>query len=180
MEHAHPKDCRCRKCRPQCPPRVLLPRVMGSGRDWQRCLRVHLQVEGVDPCAPPPYTLVEVIGEQPLIHWEEPCCCVTVPLICRVMDGRKHIHTGHASLTVRLKPALLCRHDECWRYHWFAAACVRLVCTPPCGTELCFDASVEVITQVYLIKWESMAMNQPPKPPCPQLPLYPQPCCWER
>ena len=44
---------------------------------------------------------------------------------------------------------------------------------PSC--EPCFQAEVEILAEIYMIRWEPCMVGVP-KPVCPDLPLYPQPC----
>lgn len=162
------------------PPRVLLPRVMGSGREWLRRWCTSIEVTGLPPSARPPYTLVSLSPGEAKIQPEEGKCQVCIPLVCRVRDRMGCLFTGSAVITLEAAMRLNCRWEECWRYQWQAFPCVRLACLPPCCNSLCFEAALEVLLEVYLIKWEACSPGAPHKPPCPDLPLYPPPCCWEK
>ena len=180
MMHSHPKGCRCSACRPACAPGVLLPRIICSGRDWVRCQSTCLCVEGIDPCAPMPFSLVEVTAGQPLISREGNCCLLTVPLQCRITDSKGCVHMGKAQTVITVRLQHNCPESEWWRYQCLANVCVRQVCRPPCSQDHHFQTQLEILAEVWLVKWEAVNGYSPNKEVCPNLPLYPQPCCWER
>ncbi len=70
---------------------------------------------------------------------------------------------------------LNCPVSECWRYNMIIVPCVRLVCSPVCSQDTCFHVELEVMLELFLIQWVPFC-PKPPKPACPDLPLYPQPC----
>ncbi|MBQ8536899.1 MAG: hypothetical protein IJ461_05780 [Clostridia bacterium] len=180
MVRDHPKDCRCSRCRPCAPPKVLLPRVLGTGREWLRRWGTCLEVTGIDPCAQGPFTLVSVCLGTPQIRGGESCCHVLLPLECQVRDRKGCLHTASACLTLDVGVRLNCKWEECWRHQWVALPCLRLICPPPCSETLCFEVTLEIMIEVYLIKWEACSLGAPPKMACPDLPLYPPPCQWEK
>ena len=53
--------------------------------------------------------------------------------------------------------------------------CVRLIQPSAPSCEPCFQAEVEILAEIYMIRWEPCMVGVP-KPVCPDLPLYPQPC----
>ena len=187
-----PRECRChdccvpQPCVPVCPQRpahsFLLPRVLASGRQWQRRCSLCLEISGLPECIEGPLTLVSVsaCGES---SWEAVpvdsphvlCLRVHIPLQGLVRDRCGCLHTGRASLTTEVTLRLNCPAAECWRHHLLILPCVRLAC-PPCPSENGhFDVQLELLVEAYLIRWEPCATGVS-QPACPQLPLYPQPC----
>lgn len=186
-----PHECQCCDCRQDCschgnrkpfPPHgFLLPKVIASGREWLRRRSFCLRIEGVSECAQPPFTLLSVTacGEP---TWESlPCdnrrqqlLRVTVPVACQVRDCGGCAYTGHASICVDVCVNLTTPAGECWRNNLMILPCVRLVCVPCASDDLCFEAQLEVLLEVYMIRWEPCMVGVP-KPVCPDLPLYPQP-----
>ena len=187
-QDCRPQDCRPQGCRPQgcCPKgqaQVLLPRILCSGREWVRCLCARLQVEGLPNCAKAPYTLLNVTQSCASPWWEtaqrnvgrrQICLCISIPVSCEVRDCEGCIHTGSAVVEMEAVMNLNCPREECWRHCLMLIPCVRMVCRPVCSQDLCFDTQLEVIVEMYLVRWEPCPAG-PPKPACPDLPLYPQP-----
>ena len=189
-------DCRCTPppppvpCRPPSgccsqrplPGGFLLPRIVAAGREWQRRCSLTLTVEGLPACAEGPLTLLEVMacGEP---TWETLDCDdsrlsflrVRVPLHCLVRDRCGSVHTGRAAITVDMRLRLSSPRAECWRSCLMVLPCVRLICIP-CASECpTFDVLLEVLVEAYMTRWEP-CLSGPPKPACPDLPLFPQPC----
>jgi len=191
-----PRECRChdccvpQPCAPSCPQpcpqrpahSFLLPRVLASGRQWQRRCCVTLEVCGLPSCLEGPLTLcsVSACGDcaweaVPVDSGHVLCLRVTIPVQCQVRDRCGCTHAGRASLTTEVTLRLGCPAAECWRHQLLLLPCVRLVC-PPCTADTpCFDAQLELLLEAYLIRWEPCATGMA-QPACPQLPLYPQPC----
>lgn len=181
MKH---QACCCPVCKPSKPAPmqcVLLPKIIASGRDWQRRCCVTLQVEALPCCAQPPYTLVSVspCGEP---AWTPLDCGhtlryqVEIPLLCQVRDACGCLHSGRACISTQICLNAQCPVAECWRSCMTVLPCVRLICAD-CSHDGCFCAQLEVLVEAYLLRWESCPTGQPCKPKCPELPLYPQPCC---
>ncbi len=197
-----PQDCQCsacqQLCQPSCPPACstpfppmgkrpfpphgfLLPRIIASGREWQRRACLKLMVEGVPACAVPPWTLLSVTACG-TCRWEIlPCegsrqwiVRVTYPVACLVRDGCGSIHTGHSEICTDVTLRLPVPPQECWRNSLVAFPCVRLVCAACGGEEPVFDATLEVLVEVWMTRWEPCMVGVP-QPVCPDLPLYPQP-----
>ncbi|MBE5803413.1 MAG: hypothetical protein E7316_02765 [Clostridiales bacterium] len=176
-------DCSCPVCKP-CKPApmqgILLPRIIASGRTWQRRSCVTLQVEGLPCCAQPPFALCSVspCGEpcwEPLADGRSLRFRVTVPLLCQIRDACGCLHHGHAAISTEVCLTASCPIAECWRSHMTVLPCVRLVCAD-CTQDACFTAQLEVLVEAYLLRWEPCVTDRPCKPSCPELPLYPQPC----
>lgn len=173
----HP-SCHC-DCKPPMQG-FLLPKILASGRAWQRCCCVELQVEGLPCCAKPPFALCSVspCGEpvwEPLEGGRQLRFRVEVPLICQVRDACGCVHSGRAAISTEVCLTPCCPVAECWRGAMMVLPCVRLV-RAECSHTACFTAQLEVLVEAYVLRWEPCSTGQPCKPRCPELPLYPQPC----
>ena len=175
----------CRPCSPQKPlpsGGFLLPRIVAAGREWQRRCSLTLTVDGLPMGAEPPLTLLEVTScGQPT--WETLDCDdpratylrVQVPLIARVRDRCNRIYTGRTAITVDVRLRHAGPRSECWRSNLLVLPCVRLICMPCSSEQPTFDVLLEALVEVYMIRWEP-CLSGAPKPSCPDLPLFPQPC----
>lgn len=184
-----PQECQCCECRQECscgsrkafPPHgFLLPKIIASGRQWQRCRPLQLSVDGLPDCAPPPFTLLSVTacGEP---SWEQLPCDnrrqqlfrVTIPLACQVRDCNGCVYTGRSHVQTEVCVNMTIPASECWRHCLMVLPCVRLVCAPCSSQTPCFDAQLELLVEIYMTRWEPCMVGVP-KPVCPELPLYPQ------
>lgn len=183
------KDCGCKPdpcCKPEPKPaQVLIPKVICSGREWQRQLCTTLHVSGLPECAKCPFQLVSVQQSGAFPWWEpvkEDCCRdrlmyhVYIPVCCCVKDacGCEYFAPAVVELDACLR--LNCNPSECWRHNLVIVPCVRMVCPPVCSNDACFEVTLEVVLELFLIHWQVLS-SRPPKPECRQLPLYPQPHC---
>ncbi len=184
-----------RPCKPSCgcgdhdrPPRpscggFLVPKILGVGKYWQRCLKCDLDVRGLSKRAQPPLTLcrVSACGQDP--WWEERPCrernalelCVTIPLTVEVRDACGCVYSGSAEIEIPVRIRLSCPSHECWRHKIVLTPCVRLAgrACEACGTRF-EDVPLEVACDAYVVSY--CAVGAPCEPPCPNdLPLYPQP-----
>lgn len=113
--------CSCSCCTSECrhpgaAAGFLLPRIMASGRTWQRRLAATLTVTGLPACAEPPFTLqwVSAACEAPV--WEPlPCdhprqlrLCATIPLLCQIRDCRGCCYYGQSSIQTEVCLSLTC------------------------------------------------------------------------
>ncbi len=180
---------------PPCPPKdrckhehepaqVLLPRIICSGREWQRRLCTKLSVSCLPDCAKPPFQLISVqqSGAQPWWEpskknagWGQAIFHVFIPVCACVRDASGCEYFCPAVVEMDACLRLKCAPNECWRYNLIIVPCVRLVCAPVCSNDLCFDVELEVVLELFLIHWEP-CFTRPPKPECKEKPLYPQPC----
>lgn len=172
------RPCTCCECgRPQ--GGMLIWRILGSGREWQRRACLTLRVSGL-PEGMMTLTDLRVCGET---IWEPlPASCgnqlllkVSIPVLCTVRDCCGCLQTGHSFLETTVALCLTCPVPECWRHQVAVLPCVRLICgaTSDCG---CFEATVEVLVEAYLLRPEACRQGQP-RPACMDLPLFPPPCC---
>lgn len=186
-----PCECGCQHCRPHpyacphagLPPHgFLLPRIIASGRQWLQRFSLCLRVEDLPDCLQMPLTLLSVTccgacSWEPMAGESNRICQlrVTIPLCCQVQDPCGEVFVGHASLTVEVPLRLSVSSTECWRNSIMVLPCVRMAGTP-CGSNCAvFDVQLEVLVEAYMTRWEP-CLTGTPRPVCPDLPLYPQPC----
>lgn len=200
-----PQICQCSDCRAPAPdpcrpmPRpappsccgqrpfpsngFLLPRIIAAGREWQRRCALTLTVDGLPLGAEPPLTLMEVTAcgqcTWEILDCDSPRAMalrVHVPLICQVRDRCNRLYTGRSAITVDVRLRLSVPQAECWRGSLMVLPCVRLICIPCSEQTPTFDVLLEVLVEAYLARWEPCLSGGAPKPACPDLPLFPQPC----
>lgn len=197
-----PQNCGCSECRcapppVPCRPQIgchsqrplpsggfLLPRIIAAGREWQRRCSLTLTVDGLPMSAQAPFTLLEVTAcGQPT--WETLDCDdpratylrVRVPLTCLVRDHCNKVYTGSSAITVDVRLRHSRHRSECWRSNLMVLPCARLICIPCSSENATFDVLLEVLVEAYMTRWEPCLSGcEPPKPACPDLPLFPQPC----
>ncbi len=177
-----PVPCPPEECKPTCASHngYLLPRIVASGREWNRRACVRLCLSGLSECAEPPYTLVSVAAAPQQPSWEmqpQPSpgrllLHVAVPLVCQVRDRCGAVYTATATLESDVCLRLACSPAECWRNALMVMPCVRL-CSIPCNSDdCCFDAQLEVLIDAYMTRWEPCkpqpACQSCGKPPRPQ------------
>lgn len=172
------------RCRPEPSFQVLLPRIICSGREWQRRLHTELVVNGIPECAEPPFQLLWVQQSSASPWWEpahdgmgrnQMMYHVFIPVCCCVRDACGIEYNCPAVVEMDACLHLNCPSSECWRHTLIIIPCVRLACGPVCSHNHCFDVELEVILELYMTRWEPCG-NKPKRPVCPDLPLYPQPC----
>ena len=170
---------------------VLLQKIVACERRSIPCLCCKLSLEGLPPCATPPYHLVGVrqSGAQP---WWTPLCsqgpnarlpiCVSIPVSCQVRDQCGGLHQAASVVEVEVSLRPPCPPSEHWRHSIFIVPCLRLLEGESCCEEACCQARLEISLELYLLRPEP-CMVRKPEPPCPELPLYPPPvqptpsCC---
>ena len=187
-----PKPCRVpRMPKPQDKQQgVLLNKILCCDRRFIPNLCTELCLRDLPRCARPPFMLmmVQQSGAQP---WWVPlenkgprlCLKVSIPVCCQVRDacGECYHATGVVEVDATLAPQ--CPPAECWRNSILIVPCVRLCAPPVCSEDACFRVQLEVSLELYMTRPEPCLMRAP-KPPCPDLPLYPPPCppptppCW--
>lgn len=176
-----PQDCRPQDCRPSA--QALLPKILCSGREWCRNLSACLAVEGLPACAEPPFTLLSVTQSCAAPWWEptqrkvgrrQVCYRIFIPVSCQVEDCNGCMFTGAAVVEIEAMMNLNCPREECWRHCLMILPCVRMACAPVCSKDASFDVRLEVLVEMYLVRWEPCTSGTR-KPACPDLPLFPQP-----
>ena len=177
-------------CRPPCckpcsafPPQgLLLPRILASGREWLRRACICLEICGLPDNVTPPLTLLQVRQSCDPPQWHilpesaqhQLCLHLCLPVDCLVQDACGGCFTGHSTVELDASMRLCFPACECWRHCLMVLPCIRLVhcaaqsCTP------CFQAELEILVELYMVRWEP-CLSAAPKPVCPALPLYPQP-----
>ncbi len=144
----------------------LLPRIVGVGRIWQRHLSTTLCVEDLPDCAEGCFTLVSVSacdqatwdilpgesGRPNLVR-------LTIPLTLQVRDGSCTLRTGHAAITLEVPIRLHCPSQDMWRGTLLIVPCVRLVSAPCPSADACFDVVLEVMADVYMVRWGPSLQN---------------------
>lgn len=188
-----------------CPPKpasptqkgVLLPRILASGREWQRRACVALYVGGLPEDVTGRLRLVGVAacGDA---DWEiapcqppRPCDChacrlsrpapcllrVNIPVVCQVLTDCGQVLRGESVLTTDVSLPIRCAQAECWRNQMMVLPCVRLI---DGGAPVCaegrqppvFECTIELLVEAYMTRWEACGGCVPV---CPELPLFPPP-----
>lgn len=135
------------------------PRFNSIGRTFQRRITQTLCVDDLPDCAESPLTLVAVtVSGQ--ATWEQISECrqqllrVTVPVAVQVRDCAGRCRTGHSTVTLTIP---LCRHcpaQDFWRGQLYVAPCVRLATPVTENEDGCFDATLEVQAEVFLVRMQ--------------------------
>lgn len=144
----------------------LLPRITGVGRIWQRHYSTTLCVGDLPECAEGCFTLVSVSacdqatwdvlpGESGRPHLVR----LTIPLSVQVRDGSCTLRTGHATITLEVPLRLHCPAQDMWRGTMLICPSVRLVSAPCPSQDACFEVVLEVMAEVYMVRWEPNLQN---------------------
>lgn len=164
----------CPPLRPECGPRWLLPRVIASAREQQRCLPACLTVSGLPCglCEPVYVTAVEACGEIAVRMLDACLAEAEIPLTVWVCDAAGRNACGAASVRLRCRIAAAGSRGG----SLVAQAAVRLV-DSGCGCGQRFEVRLAVWLEVYLVRLEPCGArpHDGPPPPPPPKPLYPQP-----
>lgn len=137
----------------------LVPRIISTGRTFQRRMTQTLCVTDLPEYAEQPLTLmgVTVCGQS---TWEQINECrqsllrVTVPVAVQVRDCAGRCLTGHSTVTLTIPLCLNCPAQDFWRGQLFVAPCVRLASHATQDEDGCFDAPLEVQAEVYLVRMQ--------------------------
>ncbi len=173
--HGKPCDeqrCGCDRCadhahRPPCPQRILMPKILGSGRCFLRCTSVTICLEELPACHQPPLMLTAVCAACDPPPWvmeasgrpNRRCLHVTVPLDCEVRDACGTSFRASASIEADVPVTVAVPDCECWRARVVIQPCVRLVCptaASDCGS---FSAQLDVLIEAWLVRWEPFACS---------------------
>lgn len=134
----------------------LVPRAVSVGRTFQRRITQTLCVEDLPEIAEGPFTLVSVaVSGQ--ATWEQIAECrqqllrVTVPVVVQVRDCSGRCRTGHSTVTLTI-PLCSCAPQDFWRGQLYVAPCIRLVAPVTEDEDACFEATLEVQAEVYLVR----------------------------
>lgn len=151
--------CTCGGCTDPCftgNSGYLVPRYVSIGRTFQRRITQTLCVDDIPDCAESPLTLVcvTVSGQA---TWEQISECrqqllrVTVPVAVQVRDCAGRCRTGHATVTLTI-PLCGCANQDLWRGQLYVAPCIRLAAPVTQNEDGCFDATLEVQAECYLVR----------------------------
>lgn len=134
----------------------LVPRYQSIGRTFQRRITQTLCVDDIPDCAESPLTLVSVsVSGQ--AAWEQISECrqqllrVTVPVTLQIRDCAGRCRTGHSTVTLTI-PLCGCSCNDLWRGQLYVAPCIRLAAPVTENEDGCFDATLEVQAEVYLVQ----------------------------
>ena len=147
----------CNACGDLASSGYLVPRYTTIGRTFQRRITQTLCVDGIPDCAESPLTLVAVtVSGQ--ATWEQISECrqqllrVTVPVSVQVRDCAGRCRTGHAAVTLTIPLCNRCPAQDLWRGQLYVAPCIRLAAPVTENEDGCFDATLEVQAEVYLVR----------------------------
>ena len=139
----------------------LVPRYVSIGRTFQRRITQTLCVDDIPDCAEAPLTLtaVTVSGQA---TWEQLSECrqqllrVTVPVSVQVRDCAGRCRSGHATVVLTI-PLCGCHAQDLWRGQLYVAPCIRLAAPVTENEDGCFDATLEVQAEVYLVSIQAIS-----------------------
>ena len=134
----------------------LVPRYQSIGRTFQRRITQTLCIDDIPDCAETPLTLVcvSVSGQA---TWEQLTECrqqllrVTVPVTVQIRDCAGRSRTGHSTVTLTI-PLCGCASQDLWRGQLYVAPCIRLAAPVTQNEDGCFDATLEVQAECYLVR----------------------------
>lgn len=140
----------------------LVPRYVSIGRTFQRRITQTLCVDDIPDCAEAPLTLtaVTVSGQA---TWEQLSECrqqllrVTVPVSVQVRDCSGRCRTGHSTVTLTIPLCGPCAPQDLWRGQLYVAPCIRLAAPVTENEDGCFDATLEVQAEVYLVRIQAIS-----------------------
>ena len=151
--------CTCSSCGGGLNSGCLVPRILSTGRTFQRRITQTLCVTDLPDCAESPLTLVGVTVCGPAT-WEQLSECrqsllrVTVPVAVQIRDCSGRCRTGHSTVTLTIPLCMNCPAQDFWRGQLYVAPCIRLAGPVTEDEDGCFDASLEVQAEVYLLRMQ--------------------------
>lgn len=155
--------CTCGQCSACCTGNLnggcLVPRIISTGRTFQRRITQTLCIDDLPDYADSPLTLISVTvsGQS---TWEQISECrqtllrVMVPVSVQVRDCSGRCLTGHATVTLTIPLCMRCPAQDFWRGQLFVAPCIRLAASVAENDDGCFDATLEVQADVYLLRMQ--------------------------
>lgn len=166
-------------CQPSRCDGVLLPRIIAHERRCIPRLCTSLCLKDLPDCAPlclqsllpsaqtPTWTLADSPDGCGRVHLR-----ICIPVAAQLCDacGNRHCAQGAVEACVLLPHAFASLH----RRRLYIEPQIQLLCAEAGCNPGCFDVQLHVSLEIYLLCMEAFAMR-PPKPACPQLPLYPPP-----
>ncbi len=137
----------------------LVPRIISTGRTFQRRITQTLCIDDLPDCAESPLTLVgvTVCGQA---TWEQISECrqtllrVTVPVVVQIRDCAGRCRSGHSTVMLTIPMCMNCPPQDFWRGQLFVAPCIRLAAPVTEDEDGCFDAPLEVQAEVFLVRMQ--------------------------
>lgn len=140
----------------------LVPRYTSIGRAFQRRITQTLCIDDIPDCAEAPLTLVAVtVSGQ--ATWEQLTECrqqllrVNVPVVVQIRDCTGRCRTGHATVMLTIPLCGNCVQQDLWRGQLYVAPCIRLAAPVTANEDSCFDATLEVQAEVYLVRLQAIS-----------------------
>lgn len=114
-------------------------------------------MDDIPDCAESPLTLVcvTVCGQA---TWEQISECrqqllrVVVPVCVQIRDCAGRCRTGHSTVTLTIPLCSCCPAQDFWRSQLYVAPCIRLAAPVTENEDGCFDATLEVQAEVFLVR----------------------------
>lgn len=147
----------------------LLQKIIASKRRVLPCVRTELCTAACHGTL----KSVSAAGAAVCTVCDERTLNAVIPLCAAVCDACGHLNRYDSS--VEVQTPLPCRWPDEPGTTLLALPCVQLICAESAASG-CFCAQLHITLDIYLLRYE-MCGCLPPKPSCPQLPLYPQPLC---
>lgn len=134
----------------------LVPRYQSIGHTFQRRITQTLCVDDIPDCAEAPLTLVgvSVSGQaswEQISECRQPLLRVMVPVTVQIRDCAGRCRTGHSTVTLTI-PLCGCAQQDLWRGQLYVAPCIRLAAPVPQSEDGCFEATLEVQAECYLVR----------------------------
>ena len=151
--------CTCSGCAGGVSGGCLVPRIISTGRTFQRRITQTLCVNDLPDHAESPLTLVGVTVSGPAT-WEQISECrqtllrVTVPVAVQIRDCAGRCRTGHSTVTLTIPLCMNCPAQDFWRGQLYVAPCIRLAAPVTEDEDGCFDAALEVQAEVFLLRMQ--------------------------
>lgn len=169
----------CPPPKPPCPEGVLLPRIIAHEKRSISCLCADLCLSLPKGCTGDALHLCSVHASSSHPEWkvhEDLCGAgklhIAIPVCARLRDacGVSHSASGMIEVETPLPRSFgdLCQHTLFIQPH------IRLLCAEKACAAGLFSVQLALSLDLYLLSLQPCMMH-PPKPACPQLPLYPPP-----
>lgn len=184
----HPPSCGCSHHRPPgpvpCPQPsgVLLNRIVACEKRVIPRLCTVLDAFGLPECVQP-VRLQSIFPANDPPAWTilgecDPCgripMCVSIPLRLLLADSCGRTYPASAMLDV--ETWLPRAFADSWDCRMQILPSVQLLCRECMSCDTRFEVQLHVTLDLYLLRPEVFHMK-PPRPSCPDLPLYPPPIC---
>ena len=174
----HPPHA-CPPPKPPCPEGVLLPRIIAheTRRISRLCTELRLALPA--GCAHASLHLCSLHASSAQPQWqvcEDPCGAgklhIAIPVCAKLRDpcGMSHCASGVIEVETPLPRSFECLYE----HTLFIQPQIRLLCAEKTCEPDTFSVQIALSIDLYLLSLKP-CMMRPPKPACPQLPLYPPP-----